>query len=74
MQVTIKNDDMATRKLVEYVITVKKTNTDDWMQGLIKHLNTWTAAVHEEDRIVSFRDGLQVITPQDIDETMLPPT
>ena len=66
----VKNDNMATRKLVEYVITVRKNNTDEWMAGLISHVNQWAEAVREEDRVAAYRDGLQVITPKDIAETM----
>ena len=65
-----KNGSMATRKLVEYVITVRKNNTDEWMAGLISHVNQWAEAVQEEDRVVAYQDGLQIITPEDIAETM----
>ena len=68
----IKNDNMATRKLVEYVITCRKNNTDEWMQGLVTHVNQWAEAVQEEDRVASLRDGLQVVTPRDVEETYLP--
>jgi len=59
----------AVNSLLGYVTTCSEQNTKDWMDGLLRHINTTLGQIGDDDRIATFKDGFQVITPADIKET-----
>ncbi len=60
----------AADRLAGYVLACRRKNTAEWMEGLCHRLNSYAEAIGDDDRITTYGDGLQVITPQDIAETM----
>jgi hypothetical protein len=55
----------ATSRLLGYVLTVRKANRSEWMEGLAKEINVWAKATGDDDRVATLKDGLQVLTPID---------
>lgn len=56
-------------ELVSYMLSVRRSNTPEWMEGMASAINQWAESVGEEDRVATSADGLQVITPEDTSET-----
>lgn len=70
--VTVKADAdqrVAMAKVINYVLSCRRSNTPEWMDGLVEVINEYAKEVGEGDRVATLRDGLQVITQQDIEET-----
>lgn len=55
--------------LIGYATTCKEQNTEDWMDGLLRHINATLKELGGRDRVATFRDGFQVITPADVHDT-----
>ena len=55
------SDLKASYKLVSYVLTVSKENTDEWMDGLVGEINQWAESVGETDRVARSRIGLVIV-------------
>jgi hypothetical protein len=47
--------------LVGYMLTVRLTNTDEWLDGLVEYLNDWAAEIGEPDRVGRVRDELRIV-------------
>ena len=47
--------------LVGVMLSVRRSNTAAWMQGLADELNRWAVATGDSDRVATHGDGLQII-------------
>jgi len=59
----------AVNSLLGYATTCTEQNTEDWMDGLLRHINATLEQIGDDDRIATFKDGFQIITPADVKET-----
>ena len=62
----------AVNSLLGYATTCKEQNTEDWMDGLLRRINATLEQIGADDRVATFKDGFQVITPADVHETSGP--
>ena len=65
----IRFDQGDGQKVIDYVLSCRRSNTPEWMEGLVKVINKYAKEVGDSDRVTTLRDGLQVITQQDVEET-----
>lgn len=48
-------------ELLGYVLSVRRQNTSEWMDGLVEEINRYAEATGETDRVAIHRDGLRII-------------
>ncbi len=51
--------------LLSYLSTVRRSNTPQWMEGLVVHFNAACDALGESDRVVLERDELRIVRATD---------
>lgn len=55
--------NQSTKRLVEYVLTVRLKNTPEWLEGLVKKINEYAEENSSNQRVQVFKDGLCVVDP-----------
>ena len=52
-------------QLLGYASTCKRQNTEEWMEGLLRHINDTLHVIGDDDQIVTFEDGLIRLTKKE---------
>ena len=66
--------NQSTKKLIEYVLTVRLENTPEWLEVLVEKINEYAKENSSNQRVKVFKDGLCVVDPlmeQELKEVIL---
>lgn len=58
--------NQSTKKLIEYVLTVRLENTPEWLECLVEKINEYAEENSSNQRVQVFEDGLCVVDLKEI--------